>query len=228
MNDGGQRMIQTKRPTPYPEWVQMYRSGIPATRISELTRVAQSVIRYHLARAAEQDPGLRAAHHAAATPPPTRITAAGQRNLEDVLAFYEAERRLPVNGRSRRESTLAEWLTRRRKEAAAGTLSPVYATALEAIPNWQDYPTKRDADAARWTQRLGEVSAWRAAGNDWPRHQKTDDREERVLGVWLHTQRIDSRAGKLTAGKEKQLNKAIPGWREGRVRRGGNSRPRPH
>lgn len=27
-------MTQIKRPTPYPEWVLMYRSGIPATRIT--------------------------------------------------------------------------------------------------------------------------------------------------------------------------------------------------
>ncbi|MDQ0664725.1 hypothetical protein QFZ35_003223 [Arthrobacter ulcerisalmonis] len=167
-------MTQPKRPAPYPEWVQMYRAGIPASSISAVTKVAPSVIRFHLARAAEQDPGLRAAHRAAA-PPPTRITAAGQRNLQDVLALYEAEGRLPVTGRSRRESTLAGWLTRRREQAAAGTLSPAYATALEAIPNWRDYPTKRDADAARWMQRLGEVAAWLAAGNDWPRHNKTDD-----------------------------------------------------
>jgi len=79
-------MTQLKRPTPYPEWVQMYRSGIPATRISVLSDVAQSVIRHHLAIAARQDPGLRAAHQAAATPPPTRITGPGQRNLKVVLS----------------------------------------------------------------------------------------------------------------------------------------------
>lgn len=56
-----------------------------------------------------------------------------------------------------------------------------------------------------------------------PRHNKTDNQEERTLGVWLHTQRIDARAGKLAAAKEKQLNKVTPGWRQGRVRRGANS-----
>ncbi len=42
--------------------------------------------------------------------------------------------------------------------------------------------------------------------------------------MWLHTQRIDARAGKLTVAKEKLLNEVIPGWRQGRVRRGGTSR----
>lgn len=89
---------------------------------------------------------------------------------------------------------------------------------MDAIDGWRDDPTKRDADAARWKQRLTEVAAYLAAGHEWPRHNKTDDQEERPLGVWLHTQRIDYRAWKLTSAKEKQLNDVIPGWRHGRSR----------
>ncbi len=139
------------------------------------------------------------------------------------MAFYEAEGRLPVSGRSRRESTLAEWLTRRRRDAADGTLSPAYPEALDTIPGWREHTAKRAADAARWKQRLEEVSAWLAVGNDWPRHQKTEAQEELTLGVWLHTQRIDRRAGKLNEAKEARLNEVIPGWRQGRQLRGRNS-----
>ncbi|MDT0168884.1 helicase associated domain-containing protein [Pseudarthrobacter sp. BRE9] len=127
-------MTQPKRKTPYSEWVMMYRTGIPAKQIAAVTRVAESVIRFHLARAAEQDPGLRAVHRAAAAPVLKRVTEPGHRNLQEVMAFYEAEGRLPVSGRSRLESTLAEWLTRRRRDAADGTLSPTYAEALDTIP----------------------------------------------------------------------------------------------
>lgn len=205
----------------------MYRKGIPASKIAAVTRVAESVIRYHLAIAAEQDPGLRAEHQAALPRVPSPVTVAGQRNLADILAFYKAEGRLPVNGRSPRESALAGWLKRRREQAGDGTLSPVFAEALDEIPEWRDYPTKRDADGARWQKRLGEIAAYLAAGNELPRHSKTEDQHERTLGVWLHTQRIDFRAGKLTAAKEKQLNEVIPGWRKGRPRRGANSRTVP-
>lgn len=217
-------MGQIKRRAPYPEWVLMYQKGIPAAKIAAVTQVAESVVRYHIAIAAKQDPGLRGEHHAALPPIPAEVTEAGQRNLEDILAFYAAEGRLPVNGRTARESTLAGWLTRRREQAAAGSLSPAYAQGLDRIPGWRDQPTKRDADAARWKQRLAEVTAYLAAGNDWPRHNKTEDHEERVLGVWLHTQRMDYRAGKLTPAKETRLNEVIPGWRQGRQRRGANSR----
>jgi hypothetical protein len=41
--------------------------------------------------------------------------------------------------------------------------------------------------------------------------------------VWLHTQRIDHRAEKMTSAKETLLNETIPGWRKGRPRRGASS-----
>ncbi|TNB74208.1 helicase-associated protein [Arthrobacter sp. BB-1] len=215
-----------RRPAPDVEWVLMYRKGIPTPKIAALAGVAETTVRYHIAIAAKQDPSLRDTHKVALPAPDPRTTEAGQRNVEDLLAFYEVEGRLPVHGRSTRESALAGWLTRRREQAAAGTLCPAYGEALDTIPGWRDYPSKRDADAARWKRRLNEVADYLAAGNDWPRHNKTDDREERLLGVWLHTQRIDYRAGKLAAAKEVELNTVIPGWRQGRPRGGGHSRLR--
>lgn len=194
----------------------MYRQGIPAAKIAAVNRVPETTVRYHLARAAKQDPELRAQHNAALLPAEPRVTEAGRRILAELLAFHAAEGRLPVHGRSAQESALAGWLIRRRRDAAERTLSPAYAEALETIPGWREHTAKRAADAARWKQRLEEVSAWLAAGNDWPRHQKTDHPEELTLGVWLHTQRIDRRAGKLNAAKEKQLNEFLPGWRQGR------------
>lgn len=214
------------RRAPDVEWVLMYRKGIPTPKIAAVAGAAETTVRYHIAIAAKQDPSLRDTHMAALPAPDPRITEAGQRNLEDLLAFHEVEGRLPVHGRSTRESALAGWLARRREQAAAGTLSLAYAQALDTIPGWRDYAGKRDADAARWKRRLSEVAAYLDAGNDWPRHNRTEDREERVLGVWLHTQRIDYRAGKLAAAKEAELNTFIPGWRQGRRHRGGHRRPK--
>lgn len=211
-------MSQTRRSAPDPEWVQMYRSGIPAPKIAAVVGAAETTVRYHLAVAAWKDTELRTAHVAAFSKP-QRLTAPGQRNLDDILALYANEGRLPARGGTARERALATWLQRRRKEAADGDLSPVYAQALEAIPNWREQPTKRDADAARWQQRLAAVTAWLVAGGDWPRHNKTDEHEERTLGVWLHTQRIDHRAGRFDPAREKLLNETIPGWRHGRQRR---------
>ena len=96
---------------------------------------------------------------------------------------------------------------------------------IEEAGGWRDHTANREADAVRWKQPLAEVAAWLAAGNDWPRHNKTDHQGKRAVGVWLHTQRIDYRAGKLPTAKEKQLNEVIPGWRQ--RRRSANSSPGP-
>ena len=217
-------MTQTKRTAPDPEWVQMYRQGIPTPKIAAVAGVAETTVRYHLAIAAKQDPRIRAEHQAALPAALPHLTAAGRRNLEDIIAFYETEGRLPIFSRSAREKALAVWRHRRRKEAAQGTLSPAYADALDVIPDWRKPSAKQADDEARWTQRLTEVAEYRAAGNDWPRHNKTNDPLERMLGVWLHVQRINDRAGKLHPAKKDRLGEVIPGWRQGRARRGANSR----
>lgn len=117
-------MTQITRTAPDPEWVQMYRSGLPTPKIAACAGVAETTVRYHLAIAARQDPKLRAEHKAALPPVPPQVASAGRRNLEDVLAFYTAKARLPVNRRSARETALAGWLARRRQEATDRHLSP--------------------------------------------------------------------------------------------------------
>lgn len=202
----------------------MYRRGIPTAKIAAGAGVAETTVRYHLAIAARLEPGIRAEHQAALLPvSPTRLTAAGRRNLEAIIALYKAQGRLPARSLAR-DKALAAWLDHRRQEAAKGTLSPVYAEALDVIPDWSRPSTRQAENEAHWKQRLAEVTASRAAGNDWPRHSKTNSEAERVLGVWLHTQRIDYRAGKLAADKETQLSAAIPGWRQGRVRQGATNK----
>lgn len=145
--------------------------------------------------------------------------------MADVIAFHETESRLPVpHGKTARERALGSWLSRRRQEAAQGTLSPTYAEALAVIPGWDKLPSRKAEDEARWQQRLEELHNLRAAGGDWPRHQKTNDAHERTLGIWLHSQRINSRAGRLKPSKEKKLNEMLPGWQEDRGPRGGRRR----
>lgn len=203
----------------------MYRKGIPASKIAAITRTAETTVRYHLQSAVRADPGLRDQHHAALTAPAPRLTQAGLRNLADVLAFHQAEGRPPKSGgKTARERALGAWLNNRRKESAAGTLSPTYRDGLAAIQGWDRPSTRKTDDETRWQQRLRDLQALRAAGGDWPRHQKTDDMHERTLGLWLHGQRMTRRAGKMNPAKEKLLDELLPGWREGRGHRGGRTR----
>ncbi|MDR6417570.1 helicase associated domain-containing protein [Pseudarthrobacter sulfonivorans] len=211
-------MTKEHRTAPDPEWVQMYRQGITTPKIAAGAGMAETTVRYHLVIAARLEPSIRDEHREAAFVPP-RITAAGRQNLQHILALYRTEGRLPTtSAATARERALGVWLHRRRQEAAKGVLSPIYKEGLDVIPGWHHPSTKKANDESRWKQRLAEVASYRAGGKDWPRHNKTDIKEERVLGVWLHVQRIGHRAGRLDPTKEAQLDAVIPGWRTGRAR----------
>jgi hypothetical protein len=207
------------RTAPHPEWVQMYRQGLTTTEIATTASVGQSTVRYHLAIAAAADPSIRDDHRNVSRPAPvTRITAEGLQNLNDTIALYRAENRLPSSSSpSARERALAIWLVRRRQDHDRGTLSPTYSDALQEIPGWEQR-TRTSKDEARWNQSLQELTAHMPAGNDWPRHKRTDTEEERLLGMWLHIQRMKYRRNELAQDKEEQLNMLLPGWRNGRTR----------
>lgn len=211
-----------KRVAPDPEFVLMYRKGIPTSKIAAIEGVAETTVRYHLQIAAREEPGIRGEHKAALPPPAKRTPEAGLRNLTRSSPSTNPRADCPsLTGSPSGNGALGVWLARRRQEAAEGTLSPAYTDALVAIPGWDRPSTRKADDEARWQRRLEEVQECRAAGGDWPRHQKTEDTNERALGVWLHVERMDYRAGRLDRAKENKLNELLPGWQEGRGHRGG-------
>ncbi|MHA7199792.1 helicase associated domain-containing protein [Arthrobacter alkaliphilus] len=215
----------SRRSAPYCEWVEMYRRGITPSKIAEVCGAAVTTVRYHLQIAAQRDPGLRGEHAAALPVTVPDPSEASLQKMQNLVAFYQAQGRLPAaDAKSSHEQALVSWLYRRRRESAQGTLSPVFRDGLGPIPGWDQASRGKAADEARWQQRLKEVEAIRKAGGEWPRHQKTDDPQERTLGVWLHGQRINYNRGKLTREKKLQLDKVLPGWREGRPRGGGRRR----
>jgi hypothetical protein len=166
-------MPKQKRTAPHPEWVQMYRQGLTTTQIAATADAAPNTVRYHVAIAAAADPSLRDDHrNAARKPPAPRVTPAGLQNLHDTVALYQAEGRLPsTKSPSARERALATWLANRRQDHDHGTLSPTFSEGLKQIPGWEQR-TRKTNDEARWNQRLHELTAYMASGNDWPRHKK--------------------------------------------------------
>ncbi|UZX04010.1 helicase-associated protein [Arthrobacter sp. CDRTa11] len=208
-------MPKTHRRAPDPEWVEMYRRGISAARIAELSGSPGSTVRYHLRLAVLAEPDLRPSHQASLSPAP-KGSKSGLANLFDVVALYQRERRLPsTKSKHPRERALAVWVSRRRQDVDRGTLDPVYARGLKIIPGWEQR-TRRSEDEAQWNDRLSGLMAYLATAEDWPRHKNTDSDEEKVLGVWLQYQRTKLAAGQLDAGKTSQLDDSLPGWREGR------------
>jgi hypothetical protein len=180
----------------------LYRQGIPSPTIAAVAGAAESTVRYHLHLAVQADPDLRAAHKAALGPV-TRKSAAGQRNLHDVIAFYEAEGRLPTaGGKTPRERALGVWLHRRRRDHAAGTLSPAYRETLDVIPDWDIASSQKADNESRWARRLAEMAAYLATGHNWPRHKNPESEPERfwVCGCTCRGS-ADGTETWLTAGK---------------------------
>lgn len=207
-----------RRTAPHGEWVEMYRRGISPSRIAVVDAAPVTTVRYHLQVAKKLEPELEVEHEAA-LPRPEGPSASVLQMMQDVVDFYGTCGRLPsARAKSSREATLGRWLYLRRREAQAGTLSPAVRDGLDVIPGWDRASKRKAEDEARWQQRLQQVKGIRAAGGEWPRHQKTPDADERVLGVWLHAQRIKYNQRKLSSEKESLLNEVLPGWREGRPR----------
>jgi hypothetical protein len=204
----------------------MYRRGLTRARIAGLVKIPASTVAYHLTVARGQDPGLQAAHDAAAGEPPARVTGRTMERMNDLIAMVQAEGKYPSSrAGSAAERSLASWLQRRRQDAADGRLSPVVRDGLACLPGWQDR-VRAAADEARWQQRLAETAGYRAAGQDWPRHKSADTGQEHDLGVWLHTQRYKLRRGELGPAKKSALDATVPGWSAGRTR-GRKARPAP-
>ncbi len=196
----------------------MYRGGLTRTRIAALTGTPAATVGYHLAVARAADPGLESAHEKAAVGKSPRVSTHGLERVRELVAMVQDTGRYPSRmSRAAAERSLASWLERRRRDAAAGTLAPVLRDGLDVLPGWQGAP-RALADETRWRDRLAALAKYRAAGHDWPRHKATVTDEEHELGVWLHTQRYKARRGELDPAKLQALDESLRGWRTGRQR----------
>ena len=149
---------------------------------------------------------------------PTKVTSKGLARMNDVIAMVREQGRYPsTTSPNVAERSLSTWLRRRRREAKAGTLDPAFRDGLAVLPHWQETP-RATADEIRWRKRLAALAAYRASGQDWPRHKGATSAAEHQLGVWVHTQRFKLRRGELTHAKAQALDAAVPGWRTGRLR----------
>jgi hypothetical protein len=194
----------------------MYRRGLTRAQIADLTGAAPATVGYHLGLARTQDPGLQSEHETAARKP--AVTGQGRAHLQQLVAFVQDTGRYPSRSSGdASERTLAAWLQRRRREATDGTLAPAYLQGLAVLPGWRGTPPAAAAEA-RWQDVLTALAAYRASGQDWPRHKATVTDQEHELGIWLHTQRFKHRRGELDPANAAALDAAAPGWRTGRTR----------
>jgi hypothetical protein len=205
------------RRAPDAEWVLMYRLGLSRKRIAKLVGAHPATVGYHLVIGRRRDPRLEAAHLAAAGSKPGP-SGEGLARMEEIIAWVAVEGRFP-RGRSedKSERSMAQWPYDRRRQAAEGTIHQAYRDGLAQVPGWSRNP-RAAADEAQWHDRLARLVAFRAEGNDWPRHQHYASGHEHTLGVWIHGQRQKLRRRELDAEKIRLLDETVPGWRTGRTR----------
>lgn len=204
----------------------MYRHGISSERIAQLAGAVGSTVRYHLRLAVVAEPGIRTEHREALKPV-RRRSKPGLANMTDVVSLFQEEGRFPsTKSKSPRERALAMWLQRRRKDMEAGQLDPVYREGLQAVPGWEQR-TRKAKDEAQWNDRLSQLVAYKAAGNDWPRHKNKANEAEHRLGMWLQYQRTKLAARQLDTSKKSRLDEVLPGWIEGRSNRRSGALLRP-
>lgn len=214
-------MGDKSRQVPHPEWVLMYRRGLTRSRIANLVGAPVSKVGYHLTVARDIYPELVHEHEAAAPrggDQSQTVTGRGIATMNALINFVTTHGRYPASkAPSQEERALGLWLQRRRRNAAAGTLAPAFRDGLQTLPDWATN-TRTLSDESRWNERFAGLAAYRAAGEEWPRHKNAATEEEHTLGVWLHTQRFKLRRGELLQARVETLDTALPGWREGRAR----------
>ena len=140
----------------------MYRLGLSRKRIAELVRAEPATVGYHLVIARRQDPGLEAAHQAAAGAAPVpHPSPEDLARMEEIIAWISAEGRFPRDrSEDKGERSMARWLSDRRREAADGTLHPAYREGLARIPGWAGNPRAAADEAGGMT---GSPSSWTSA-----------------------------------------------------------------
>lgn len=127
----------------------MYRNGLSVSRIAALVSAAETTVHNHLQMVVRSDPSLQEEHLKAAIQSGKKQNSPALRSLEEVVALYRAEGRLPSgNAKSARERALRSWLSKRRRESEAGTLPTLYRNGLQEIPGW-DAPPKKERNTKR-------------------------------------------------------------------------------
>lgn len=141
----------------------------------------------------------------------TRPDAAWRARLDELAAFVEA-RGLPRRARAAAddERRLAAWLAGQRAAARAGRLEVERRRLLDAtIIGWHDDEREWRSLADRLAHHLADVGRF-------PSSRDADD-DARALARWLQRQRRLAADGALDAGRERWLDRQLPGWRDHRL-----------
>lgn len=129
------------------------------------------------------------------------------------------------------------WVAAQRASWRKKTITDAHKAQLQTLPGWSWEPGPnrprlgtRPSLEARWQERLDKYRR-RVDQAGSPQDVKAETKFENFgVGEWIKNQRKLLGDGKLDPGREKQLDEAVPGWRESNkagFRRGNTVEPPP-
>lgn len=208
------------------EWVLMFFLGVPVPVIARWCRVDVRRVRRAVDRRIVEDPGwfdrCLLIHDQ-----PRQGTAAERRvvrtrdqtwweHYNDVVA-YTGDRDggrgggLPRQNDSRQASRLYRWVEAQRRQHDQGNLTQDQVEALDGLGQWRG--VRRGTQDQWWERRFGEVEQFVATTGRLPVYGPgSQGTVEGVLGIWVGTQRMRARTGRLSADRRQRLDRVLPGW----------------
>lgn len=150
-------------------------------------------------------------HHGHALPGP--YTKLWHSHLLELRDFIATTGHFPArSGTVPREAALYVWLTALRSAFTGLTLGFDKAQAMSILGDWMT-PDREIEGERRWWERLGQVEEFVAEHGRHPRYRHIEPGAERVLGVWVATQKHDLLHGTLSAERIVALDERLPWWR---------------
>ncbi|MCY0905796.1 helicase associated domain-containing protein [Arthrobacter sp. H14-L1] len=199
------------------ETVRMFRTGIPAPTIVELTGVPRSTVFRRIQVATDRDPTLHSDHTANRKPTPgpeTKTVPASWAARTQEIHEYRARTGCWPHQHSGDAETraMAGWLAVRLAAWRRLELPSGHEAWLDQqIPGWKQ-PSRAVRDAQRWLERLDQLVTFTNQTGSWPRYPAAADDHERVLGVWRHVQRQKLSQGTLAPDQLAALDSRAHGW----------------
>jgi hypothetical protein len=194
------------------EWLLMYGLGLSPERIAKLCRAELRAVRRVTARKDEKDPEFfhrRLVVHDQPALPRQRPRLTWKQSYDNLAWFVETMGRLPSQLGSTWERQCHGFLYLQRKLHRAGSLTAEQVRLLDRIEGW--FVPGRPSD--HWPQRFGAYTAFMQEHGHQPRSDAPSGSTERVLRIWLWSQRRRLRNGTMPAERLALLDDRIPDWR---------------
>lgn len=190
----------------------MYLAGLTAREIADRCHQNIATVHLHLRVREKYAPGFHAAHAAAlASRDPDRPSIKWRQRLQQALEFQATHDRLPRSGENSVEQSLYKWIADQRGAYRKGQMSVAKIVLLDDLRDWTD-DTKQLKLDEKWRVQLAQLSDFVAATGRLPRYKKYSSEQERVLGVWLHTQHQRRAEDRLLPWRKAALDAAFPRW----------------